>query len=106
MSKEIQAVCHDNRTIISGTIRNVTESGCELMCRLDTGTPAFPKKAQITLNLSDEATGQTMNVAARLIGVSRREGAWSYRIKWKKVPEILSSRVAETDASHLTAIGA
>jgi len=86
----IQAICHDNRTLISGVIRNVTEAGCELLCTVDTGTPAFPKKAQITLNLSDEVTGRTMNVTVRLIGVSRRDGAWSYRIKWKQLPEILS----------------
>jgi hypothetical protein len=32
-----------------------------------------------------------MNVQAKLLGVARVEGAWSYKLRWEHCPELLQA---------------
>jgi len=90
----IQALCHDQRSMLAGAIRGVDDRGCEFLGPSEGDTPVFPKKTLVILNLIDEASGKTQNLQVRLGGVSRREGRWSYRLQWEETPEILAPHAA------------
>jgi hypothetical protein len=87
-------ICHDYRSIVSGRIGEITDTGCELVSGVDTPTPVFPQKTQVLINLLDEPSGKSVNVSARLTGCVRRDGAWVYRIRWKQLPEFLAGAAA------------
>lgn len=89
MRSEIPVVCHDRRNLINGMIRNITETGCELVSSVNSPNPAFPHKTAVLLNVLDEMTGRSVNVQARLTNVMRQDGAWTYKIRWNEFPQIL-----------------
>jgi len=91
MNALIPVVCHDFRNIVTGTLREVTQTGCELVSNTHTTGPVFPQKAMIMLNLLDEKSGKSINVRARLVGAKRQEGTWTYRIRWPELPEFLAA---------------
>ena len=86
---KIQVVCHDYRSIVSGTLRNVTQTGCEIVSADSSSSPRFPDRGNILINLLNEQTGYCMNVQAKLAEISRNEGAWTYRVRWERCPDIL-----------------
>jgi hypothetical protein len=85
----LEAVCHDSRSVASGKLVGVTDSGCELVTNQRVAEPAFGATSNVTLNLLDPATGKSMNVAARLGGVQRKDGAWSYKVLWQGCPQLV-----------------
>jgi hypothetical protein len=87
----IEALCHDSRNVIAGKLTQVTDAGCELLCPQSPTAPAFGSQSRVILNLLDPKSGQAMNVAARLGGVSRRDGRWSLRVLWDGCPELIVS---------------
>jgi hypothetical protein len=87
--KEIPVVCHDFRSVVTGTLREITETGCELVSAQQTSGPVFPQKTKVLLNLLDEKSGRSVNVSARLTAAQRFDGKWVYRIRWPQVPEFL-----------------
>lgn len=89
-SKLIEAVCHDSHHLVTGMLRSMTDSGCELVSRDEEG-PVFNRRAPVVLNLLDPRTGKTMNVRARLSQAARKEGRWTYRLQWDQCPEIIAS---------------
>ncbi len=87
----IQVVCHDFQTLIAGSLAQITETGCELLSTDLGGNPKFTPQSRLILNLLNEKTGQAMNVQAKLLGVARVEGAWSYKLRWEHCPELLQA---------------
>lgn len=87
--KAVPVVCHDFRSIVTGHLRAIDGTGCELVSSLDTPGPVFPQKIEVFLNLLNEASGESVNVRARLTAAVRRDGRWLYRIRWQKLPAFL-----------------
>jgi hypothetical protein len=85
----IEALCHDSRSVISGKLTQVTDSGCELVCSQNAVAPSFGTKSPVILNLLEPKTGRSMNVAARLSAVRRKDGNWSLKVLWNGCPELI-----------------
>lgn len=89
----ITAICYDHSGLITGTLSEVHDWGCELVAfNANPTSPEFPRKSWARLNLFDEQSGRSHEIQVRLTGVCRRDGAWTYRIRWAGVPEILRLR--------------
>lgn len=87
----IEAVCHDNHALVSGTLDAMTESGCELLVESAEAGQVFSKRVPVRLNLLDPKTGESTDISARLEGVSRKDGRWAYRLRWDSLPDLLAS---------------
>jgi hypothetical protein len=85
----IEALCHDTRNVIGGKLTQVTDTGCELVCPSASAAQSFGSQSHVVLNLLDPKSGQAMNVAARLNGVTRRDGSWSLKVLWDSCPELI-----------------
>lgn len=86
----IEGICHDYRNVVAGKIVSVSESGCELWVdATGSSTPKFSERAKVYLNLLNSKNGQTMDIVARLQGVSHSRDGWTYRLAWESVPELL-----------------
>lgn len=89
----IEALCHDSRNVITGTLAQVTDAGCELICPESSAAPSFGAQSPVMLNLLDSKSGQAMNVAARLAGMRREGGKWSLKVLWDACPELLVRQI-------------
>lgn len=92
--RSISAICHDQQTVASGVLANVTDAGCEFIVQSHSTSPEFQAKLSILLHLLDLPTGRSMNVPGRVGRIERRHGAWVYRIHWKRCPQLLSERAS------------
>ena len=92
----IEALCHDSHSAISGKLSGVTDAGCELVTTGARSEPAFGATAQVILNLLDPKSGRSMSVPARLSGVLRKDGKWSYQVQWKGCPELILQQLSAT----------
>jgi hypothetical protein len=81
-----EAVCHDHCSMVTGTLENLTDAGCELVSHEHTVTPKLALHSPLVLNVTDPAGEQAMSVKASLSSVSRRDGAWVYCIRWAQLP--------------------
>ena len=97
----IEALCHDTRTVIAGKLTQVTDTGCELLLPPDGGGPQFGTQSRVIINLFDLQSGQAMNVAARLGGVTRRDGRWSLKVPGDGCPELIVNHLAQPLESRL-----
>lgn len=87
MQPDIQAICHNFRNVMSGSLARVTESGCEFISP-HVSNPGFGTRNEVLLNLLDPKTGRSMNVSATVRRVSRAQGSWIYLLDWEKCPEL------------------
>ncbi len=83
---QYEAICHDTNTIVSGALENVSESGCDLICRDNSDSPRLGVKALLMLNVLDNAGKKAVNVKASLSEIVRREKTWVYRLRWARLP--------------------
>lgn len=92
---DLEAICHNAKTAVSGSLRRVSEQGCEMVIRSSSHatTPPFAKNAKLFLNLLDPESGKTEDLSAVLLGVSRKENQWIYQIQWRECPELVSSKL-------------
>jgi hypothetical protein len=91
----LHVVCHDQRSVVTGTIQDITDTGCVLLGDRNGQGPVFPQKTEVVLNILDESSGQSINVRGRLTGFLRdHAGIWTYRIRWKQVPAFLTKHAA------------
>lgn len=81
-----EAICHDHNAVVAGTLENVSDAGCELVSVDHADTPKLALNSALVLNVLDAAGDKAMNVRASLSDVSRRGGAWVYRIRWAQRP--------------------
>ncbi len=89
-ARPVEVVMHDFHHLVTGNLSSLTESGCELICEEhEEAGPVFAERSRLVLNLLDPKTGRAMNVAASLSQVARKDGHWSYQLRWDQVPEIL-----------------
>lgn len=89
----IEALCHDTRNVISGKLTQVTDAGCELVCPPSSMAQSFGSQSHVMLNLLDPKSGQAMNVAARLNGVSRQGSEWTLKVLWDACPELIAHQL-------------
>jgi hypothetical protein len=89
-SNPIQAVCHDNRNVVSGVISQIKADGFSLMSADHSTTmPPFRKGGHVALNLLDDAAGKTENIKATIIDFERKGHFWEYELKWETKPKVL-----------------
>jgi hypothetical protein len=95
---KIAVTCHDQRSAVTGTLKRVSDRGCELVSPGHEGGPPFPDRAKIVLNLFDPASGKSQNIPGTLAKIRRKDspqtnqahsGAWIYLIRWKSCPDLL-----------------
>lgn len=90
MSKDfVHVVCHDGVHAVAGAITKLFDRGCEVTALDPAPGPSFPKGAKIVLNLLEEKSGRSMNSRVQVTAILRREGAWVYKFRWGRVPELL-----------------
>jgi hypothetical protein len=94
--RQISVICHDQQSVASGSLAHVTDAGCEFIVQSHETSPDFQAKLPILLHILDMPSGRSMNVSGRVGRVDRRDGAWVYRIHWKRCPELLSERSSST----------
>lgn len=82
----LEAVCHDHNAIVTGTLENVSDAGCELVSHEHADAPKLALNSTLVLNVLDSGGDKAMNVRALLSTVARRDGAWVYRIRWAQRP--------------------
>ena len=80
----IYAICHDSRNIVSGSLKNLSDRGCELISNVVSAGPSFPLRAKIVLDFFEVSTQQSVTLRAMLCGARRSQGAWIYTIRWKR----------------------
>lgn len=86
----LQAICHDNQSIISGSPTRLTRDTIFLASSdFASSLPPFGKGSRVWLNLLDEASGKTENVQAVIHGMARRNGGWEYEMKWDRAPDMI-----------------
>lgn len=78
---DTEVICHDNQNLISGLLRLITPTGCELVSP-QRGLPSFGAKGRVHLNLFDAKTGKSTDVLARISKVMREGSAWIYQLRW------------------------
>ena len=89
-SNPIQAVCHDNRNVVSGVISQIKADGFSLMSADHATTmPPFRKGGHVALNLLDDDAGKTENIKATIIDFERKGHFWEYELKWETKPKVL-----------------
>lgn len=94
--RQISVICHDQQAVASGTLAHVTDAGCEFIVQSHATSPEFQAKLPILLHILDMPSGRSMNVSGRVGRIDRRDGAWVYRIHWKRCPQLLSERGSST----------
>lgn len=85
-----EVVIHDFRQLVSGTVTQLTDFGCEITCMVDEG-PIFSTEHPVELNILDGKTGASTCVKARLDRITRDGGHWIYRVLWDETPALLSA---------------
>jgi hypothetical protein len=90
--KSVSVICHDHQNVVSGTLANVTDAGCEFVVSSHSSSPDFQSQLPILMHLLDLKSGQSMNVSGKLGRIERRSGNWVYRIHWKRCPELLNDK--------------
>lgn len=93
-AQQIQAVCFNHLTALSGSLDQVTDAGCEFSTQMGSTEPEFQVQLPISLHLYDTKTSRSMKVMGRVGRVERRDGRWHYRIHWKNCPELISLQSA------------
>jgi hypothetical protein len=86
----ISVLGHDHQNVANGHLAHVTDGGCEFIVTSHATSPDFQAKLPIFLHILDVPTGRSMNVSGRVGRVERRDGAWVYKIHWKRCPQILT----------------
>ena len=89
-TSNLEALCFDLGHALKGKLERVTETGCEFVAaQSEESGSSFSQDAPVTLNLLNPKDGRSMNVSAKMTGVARKNGNWTYQIQWKSRPEIV-----------------
>ena len=83
---DMEAICHNFSHVIAGQIKNVTESGCDLVAHDPSDLPRMGISSKLLLNVIDSKKDEAMTVKASLEEVYREDGAWVYRLAWETRP--------------------
>lgn len=78
----VEALCHDHSRVVSGTLAQVTQTGCDLVS--DSPQPVWVNRQVVNLNLYDPKTQKTRRFETQVAEVVRGEkGGWVYRLRWE-----------------------
>jgi len=93
--KGVQAICHDFKEVVSGTLNSVSNMGCEFVSDSDSHShspsPKFSKRCQVQLNLLDSKSGKSVSVNGKMIGAVHSENGWTYQINWMELPVLFQN---------------
>jgi hypothetical protein len=86
----IIALCQARTKIISATLKDIRADGGILtdVHPLNHGVPWFKKGATAQMNLLDSKNAKTQNIEARVSDVLKKDGQWTYAIRWSTIPDI------------------
>jgi hypothetical protein len=89
----LQAICYDERHVLSGTVRRVSGDRFFLVTADHVDSlPHFKAGTQVWVNLLNEPQGLTENVQVRIAELQRLEDStWAYAMKWKSRPGIFGT---------------
>jgi hypothetical protein len=76
------ALCYDQLNTISGTLEEITETGCILTSNHQGAAPLFAEKSKVTINTLDSKKKTSKKTSARIIQIIRNQGHWNYRLRW------------------------
>lgn len=80
--KPVEVICHNRFSLVSGLMRDWTESGCEIVSSQEGSAPPFAQHSSLTVNVLEDSGRSSRNIIGRLSN-SYREGAhWVYRIRF------------------------
>jgi len=83
----IEALCHDFRSIVQGSLQEPTSLGCSLVTPEDLHTPKLGGQGKVMLNLLNTKSGEMVTFPAQVTGVTRSGKGWSYQIRWENPPK-------------------
>ena len=86
MFDQNEVLMFDNRNLSFAKIISSSESECQLLSFEVSSSPIFSRKAKIILNISNRENRTSINIEAKLVSVSRKDGKWIYKAKWEKLP--------------------
>jgi hypothetical protein len=87
---EIDVLCFDKKTMISGKLFEVKPQGCVL--RSDRSTRVLPTLragSSVTLNLLDPQSGHSQNLQATIQTAKNGTDYWEYQLKWEQLPALI-----------------
>jgi hypothetical protein len=87
----IQAIVHDRLHVITGSLEEVTDAGCELVTTERSHRPYFAPEARVLMNLLDPESGRSTNLLGKLKGARLTAAGWRYELAWEGRPEALES---------------
>jgi hypothetical protein len=88
--RQIDALCHDSGySVVAGTLRNVTDSGCELVTVGYYDSPPLGLSSSLWMNLLDPLTRISVDLKVRMSEVVRQDGRWIFRVEWAARPAFL-----------------
>jgi hypothetical protein len=88
---QIDAICFDKKTIVSGKIQNVSTSGCQLKSDVPIRLlPTFRVGSAVSLNLFNSLNGNSENTPATIQDAKQGDEYWEYALKWDLVPSLLN----------------
>lgn len=96
--ERFRIVLFDHHNAISGWLVSASDEGCEIRSDQNTSDPLFVQRAISCLSLHDTKSGETMKLNVRVSLVSRKNGAWSYRLHWGAAPAMIGGSRAERSA--------
>jgi hypothetical protein len=78
-----EAICSTpSKVMVSGSIVNLSDSGCELISRDSSGSPKLGLRSSVVMNIMDPQTRKSLNVKVKMRGAEIREGRWVYQVRW------------------------
>lgn len=84
--EELEALCHDEQSVVSGTLRHLTDGGCEFHSHDESASPRLGVGSALVMNVVHLPTNRVMTIRASLAEVERQAGAWIYRVRWARRP--------------------
>ena len=86
----IDVICYNPHMMLSGKLMGISQFGCIFQSMLPTYSLATLKAGmKISMNLLNNADGQSENIRAAVRVVKRGEAFWEYELTWDRFPQIL-----------------
>jgi hypothetical protein len=80
------AICHDYNQLVAGTLRNVSDMGCELVSHDEADSPVLALDSALVLSVLDAKGDKALNVRAAVSEVTNDGEAWVYSLRWARRP--------------------
>lgn len=72
--------------MVSGKLTNVTDFGCDFVCKDHVGPPVLGLNTPLVLNVLNPKGDKAVNVKAAAHDITRYEEGWIYHLRWARRP--------------------